>query len=63
MPRDVFGTFCAVGRFVPWDVLCRGTFCAVGHFVPWDVFWDVLCRGTFNAWDILRVGSFESGTF
>jgi hypothetical protein len=46
-------SFCAVGRFVSWDVLCRGTFCAVGrlemgHFesrtfcavgrlVPWDV--------------------------
>ncbi len=28
---DMCGTFSAVGRFVPWDVLCRGTFCAVGR--------------------------------
>jgi hypothetical protein len=50
---DMCGTFCAVGHFVLWDVLCRGTFCAgvrleMGHFesrtfcavgrlVPWDV--------------------------
>jgi hypothetical protein len=44
------------GHLVPreffWDVLCHGTF-----------FWDVLCRGTFSAWDVLRVGRFESGTF
>jgi hypothetical protein len=63
VPWDIFFTFSAtgrfLGRFVPWDVLCRGTFCAVGRFVPWDV----LCRGTFCAWDVLRVGRFESGTF
>ncbi len=43
---DNCGTFCAVGRFVPWDVLCHGTFrdgtleirtfCAVERLVPWD---------------------------
>ncbi len=41
------GTFCAVGRFVPWDVLCRGLF---GQ-------WDVLAVGR------LEMGRFESGTF
>ncbi len=49
------GTFFG-GSFVPWDVF-------LGCFVPLDVFWDVLCRGTFSAWDVLRVGRFESGTF
>ncbi len=48
--NTIFGTFSAVGLFL-------------GHFVPWDVFWDVLCCGTFSAWDVLRVGCFESGTF
>ncbi len=44
------------GRFVPWDIF-------LGCFVPWDAFLDVLYRGTFSAWDVLRVGRFESGTF
>ncbi len=54
MPRDVF--LHLVPRDVFWDVF-------LGRFVPWDVFWDVLYRGTLNAWDVLRVGRFESGTF
>ena len=51
------GTFCPLGRFVPWDILSLGTFC------PWDLMsedvlsWDVL------SWDVLSLGTFSLGTF
>ncbi len=44
---DMCETFSAVGRLVPWDVLCRGTFCAAGHLEMGrfesrtSVLWDV----------------------
>ena len=48
----LLGTFCPLGRFVPWDVLSLGTFC------PWDLMsWDVL------SWDVLSLGTFCLGTF
>ena len=46
------GTFCLLGRFVPWDVLSLGTFC------PWDLMSeDVL------SWDVLSLGTFCLGMF
>jgi hypothetical protein len=46
---------------VPWDDF--GTFCAVGRFFGTFCAVGRLVRGTFSAWDVLRVGRFESGTF
>jgi hypothetical protein len=31
------GSFSALGRLVPWVVLCRGTFSAVGCLVTWEI--------------------------
>ncbi len=55
---------CALGRFVPWVVLCHVSLWAVGRFVPWVVlslgrfelgsYWS-LCRfelGSFRAWAV-----------
>jgi hypothetical protein len=55
VPWDVLyrGTFCALGHFVLWEVLCVGCF----------VKWDVLCCGTFCAVGRLEMGRFESRTF
>ena len=51
------GTFCLLGRFVPWDVK------SLGHFVPWDVLsLGTFCPlgsfvfGTFFTWDVLSLG-------
>ena len=48
------GTYCPLGRFVPWDVL------SMGRFVPWDVLsmgrlvpWDVLSLRRFVPWYVL----------
>ena len=46
------GTFCPLGRFVPWDILSLGTFC------PWDLMSeDVL------SWNVLSLGTFCLGMF
>ncbi len=57
------GLFCALGRFVPWVVLCRGSFCVVGRwslgcFVPWAVL--CVCRFVMGNF---YLGPFRDGLF
>ena len=53
------GTFCLLGRFVPWDTLSLGHF-VLGTFYLLERFvlnWDLMSEDVLS-WDVLSLGTF-----